>query len=76
MSWADALLGSLLAARRSHRRATAVDDPGREHAEQLFAQQIPQIGILKAIGARSGRVGRFCRTMTLVIAAVLWTSQG
>jgi putative ABC transport system permease protein len=35
----------------------------------LFAQQIPQIGILKAIGARSGHVGRLYLAMTLAVAA-------
>jgi len=34
----------------------------------LFTQQIPQIGILKAIGARSGRIGRLYLAMTLVVA--------
>ncbi len=35
----------------------------------LFAQQIPQIGIMKAIGARSGLVLQLYLLMTLVIAA-------
>lgn len=35
----------------------------------LFTQQIPQIGIMKAIGARSGRIGRLYLAMTLVVAA-------
>jgi putative ABC transport system permease protein len=35
----------------------------------LFTQQIPQIGIMKAIGAGSGSIGRFYLVMTLVIAA-------
>jgi putative ABC transport system permease protein len=34
----------------------------------LFAQQIPQIGIMKAIGARSGRIGRLYLAMTLLVA--------
>jgi putative ABC transport system permease protein len=34
----------------------------------LFAQQIPQIGIMKAIGARSVRIGRLYLAMTLVVA--------
>ncbi len=34
----------------------------------LFTQQIPQIGILKAIGARSGRIGRLYLAMTLIVA--------
>jgi putative ABC transport system permease protein len=35
----------------------------------LFRQQIPQIGILKAVGARTGRIGGFYLAMTLLIAA-------
>lgn len=35
----------------------------------LFARQIPQIGIMKAIGAGSGRIGRFYLATTLVVAA-------
>jgi putative ABC transport system permease protein len=35
----------------------------------LFTQQIPQIGIMKAIGARSMRVGRLYLAMTLLVAA-------
>ncbi len=35
----------------------------------LFTQQIPQIGILKAIGARSARIGRQYLAMTLLVAA-------
>jgi putative ABC transport system permease protein len=35
----------------------------------LFTQQIPQIGIMKAIGARSGRIGRLYLGMTLLVAA-------
>ena len=34
----------------------------------LFTQQIPQIGIMKAIGAPSGRIGRLYLTMTLLVA--------
>ena len=34
----------------------------------LFTQQIPQIGILKAIGARSARVGWLYLTLTLIVA--------
>jgi putative ABC transport system permease protein len=34
----------------------------------LFIQQIPQIGIMKAIGARSVRIGRLYLTMTLMVA--------
>ena len=35
----------------------------------LFTQQIPQIGIMKAIGARSGPIARLYVTMTLIVAA-------
>ncbi len=34
----------------------------------LFTQQIPQIGIMKAIGARSGRIWRLYLAMTLLVA--------
>ncbi len=34
----------------------------------LFTQQIPQIGIMKAIGARSARIGRLYLAMTLIVA--------
>jgi putative ABC transport system permease protein len=34
-----------------------------------FTRQIPQIGIMKAIGARSGRIGRLYLAMTLTVAA-------
>lgn len=34
----------------------------------LFTQQIPQIGIMKAIGGRSGRIGRLFLAMILTIA--------
>ncbi len=36
--------------------------------DNLFTRQIPQIGILKAIGARTGRVTRHYLAMTLVVA--------
>lgn len=35
----------------------------------LFTQHIPQIGIMKAIGARSGQIGRLYLAMTLLVAA-------
>lgn len=35
----------------------------------LFIQQIPQIGIMKAIGARSGRIARHYLAQTLLVAA-------
>ena len=34
----------------------------------LFTQQIPQIGIMKAVGARSARIGRFYLSMTFLVA--------
>jgi putative ABC transport system permease protein len=34
----------------------------------LFTQQIPQIGIMKAVGARSARIGRFYLAMTFLVA--------
>jgi len=34
----------------------------------LFSQQIPQIGIMKAVGARSGRIARQYIAMTIVVA--------
>jgi putative ABC transport system permease protein len=34
----------------------------------LFTQQVPQIGIMKAIGARSGRIGRHYLAMALLVA--------
>ncbi|MCK2218173.1 ABC transporter permease [Actinomadura sp. ATCC 31491] len=36
----------------------------------LFTQQIPQIGIMKAIGARSGAIARYYLAMTALVAAV------
>jgi putative ABC transport system permease protein len=35
----------------------------------LFTQQIPQIGIMKAVGAGSSRIGRLYLAMTLLVAA-------
>jgi putative ABC transport system permease protein len=35
----------------------------------LFVQQIPQLGIMKAIGARSVHIGRFYLAMTVLVAA-------
>jgi putative ABC transport system permease protein len=37
--------------------------------DNLFTQQIPQIGIMKAVGARSARIGRLYLAMTLLVAA-------
>jgi putative ABC transport system permease protein len=35
----------------------------------LFTQQIPQIGIMKAVGARSGRIGRHYLALTLAVSS-------
>lgn len=64
---ADALLGSLLAGASAALLLSTILVGNMLNS--LFTQQIPQIGILKAIGARSDRVGRFYLTMTLIIAS-------
>jgi putative ABC transport system permease protein len=63
---ADALLGSLLAGGAAALLLAAILVANM--LNNLFTQQIPQIGIMKAIGARSGRIGRLYLTMTLVVA--------
>ncbi len=64
---ADALLGSLLAgAAAALLLATILV---ATMLNNLFTQQIPQIGIMKAIGARSGRIARLYLAMTLLVAA-------
>jgi putative ABC transport system permease protein len=65
---ADALLGSLLAGGAAALLLSAILVANM--LNNLFTQQIPQIGIMKAIGARSGRIGRLYLTMTLIVAAV------
>jgi putative ABC transport system permease protein len=64
---ADALLISLLVGGAAALLLSAILVANMLNA--LFAQQIPQIGIMKAIGARSGRIGRLYLTMTLMVAA-------
>jgi putative ABC transport system permease protein len=63
---ADALLGSLLAGGAAALLLATILVANM--LNNLFTQQIPQIGIMKAIGARSGRIGRLYLTMTLVVA--------
>jgi putative ABC transport system permease protein len=63
---ADALLGSLLAGGAAALLLAAILVANM--LNNLFTQQIPQIGIMKAIGAQSGRIGRLYLAMTLVVA--------
>jgi len=65
---ADALLGALLAGGAAAVVLSAILVANMLNG--LFTQQIPQIGILKAIGARSGDIGRLYLAMTLVVAFV------
>ena len=64
---ADALLLSLLAGGAAALLLSTVLVANMLNG--LFAQQIPQIGIMKAIGARSGRIGRLYLATTLLVAA-------
>jgi putative ABC transport system permease protein len=64
---ADALLGALLAGGAAALLLSAILVAVMLNG--LFTQQIPQIGILKAIGARSVRIGRLYLAMTLIVAA-------
>jgi putative ABC transport system permease protein len=64
---ADALLAALLAGAAATLLLSSVLTATMLH--NLFTAHIPQIGIMKAIGARSGRVGRYYLTMVTVIAA-------
>jgi putative ABC transport system permease protein len=64
---ADALLGSLLAGGAAALLLAAILVANMLNT--LFTQQIPQIGIMKALGARSGRIGRLYLAMTLLVAA-------
>jgi putative ABC transport system permease protein len=64
---ADALLASLLAGGAAALLLSTILVANMLNG--LFTQQIPQIGIMKAIGARSGRIGRLYLAMTLVVAA-------
>jgi putative ABC transport system permease protein len=63
----DALLGSLLAGGAAALLLSGILVANM--LSNLFTQQIPQIGIMKAIGARSGRIGRLYLAMTLLVAA-------
>jgi putative ABC transport system permease protein len=63
---ADALLGSLLAGGAAALLLSTMLVANM--LNNLFTQQIPQIGIMKAIGARSGRIGRLYLAMTLLVA--------
>jgi putative ABC transport system permease protein len=64
---ADALLGSLLAGGAAALALSTILVANM--LNNLFTQQIPQIGIMKAIGARSGHIGRLYLAMTLLVAA-------
>lgn len=63
---ADALLAALLAGGAASLVLSAV--LVAVMLNNLFTQQIPQIGIMKAIGARSGRIARLYLSMTLIVA--------
>jgi putative ABC transport system permease protein len=64
---ADALVGALLAGGAAAVLLSAILVATMLNG--LFTQQIPQIGIMKAIGARSGTIGRLYLAMTLLVAA-------
>jgi hypothetical protein len=64
---ADALLGSLLAGGAAALLLATILVANMLNG--LFTQQIPQIGIMKAIGAGSGRIGQLYMAMTLLVAA-------
>jgi putative ABC transport system permease protein len=63
---ADALLLSLLAGGAAALLLSSILVANMLNT--LFTQQIPQIGIMKAIGARAGRIGRLYLAMTLLVA--------
>jgi putative ABC transport system permease protein len=63
---ADALLGALLTGAGAALLLATILVANMLNG--LFTQQIPQIGIMKAIGARSGRIGRLYLAMTLLVA--------
>lgn len=63
---ADSLLLSLLAGGAAALILSAVLVANMLNT--LFTQQIPQIGIMKAVGARSAPIGRFYLSMTLLVA--------
>ena len=64
---ADALLLSLLAGAAASVLLSTILVANMLNG--LFTRQIPQIGIMKAIGARSARIGGLYLTMTLLVAA-------
>ena len=64
---ADALLLSLLAGAAASLLLSTILVANMLNG--LFTRQIPQIGIMKAIGARSARIGGLYLTMTLLVAA-------
>ncbi|MDQ4102760.1 MAG: ABC transporter permease, partial [Actinomycetota bacterium] len=64
---ADALLLSLLAGGAAALLLSTILVANM--LNNLFTQQIPQIGIMKAMGARSGNIGRLYLAMTLFVAA-------
>ena len=63
---ADALLGALLAGGAAALLLSTILVANMLNG--LFTQQIPQIGIMKAIGARSGRMARLYLALTLTVA--------
>ena len=63
---ADALLGAMLIGAGSALLLSTILVANM--LAGLFAQQIPQIGIMKAIGGSSGRIGRLYLAMILTIA--------
>lgn len=64
---ADSLLLSLLAGAAAALLLSAVLVANMLNT--LFTQHVPQIGIMKAVGATSTRIGRFYLAMTLIVAA-------
>jgi putative ABC transport system permease protein len=63
---ADALLAALLAGAAATLLLSAI--LAATMLGNLFTRHIPQIGIMKAIGARTGRIGRYYLTMIVLIA--------
>lgn len=63
---ADAILGALLAGAAVALLLAAI--LAATMLNTLFTRQIPQIGIMKAIGARSVHIGRLYGAMTLLVA--------
>lgn len=65
---ADALLGALLVGGAAALLLSTILVANMLNG--LFTQQIPEIGIMKAIGARTSRVARLYLTLTLLVALV------